>query len=183
MIIGYARVSTIDQNLDMQKEKLISHGAKYIYEEKKSAKNLSRSALEECLENLHPNDTLLITKLDRLSRSLKDTIFLVDELKKKNIFIKSIDDGIDTAKSSGKMFLQFMSIMAEHERELILERTTAGRQRARDLGKLTGRPNKYTAERILAVEKYVTDGYSINDACKILSVPKSTYYRRRACLV
>ena len=178
MIIGYARVSTTDQDLSIQKESLLANGAKHIYEEKKSGKNLSRIALQDCLENLRSHDTLLVTKLDRLSRSTSDTIKLLDTLSKNKIYIKSINDGIDTSTSSGKMFAQFLAIMAEHERICILERTSAGREKAKREGRLTGRPLKISNERVKLVMKDIESGIDISEACSFRGVSVPTFYRR-----
>lgn len=178
MIIGYARVSTTDQDLSIQKDALLKNGAKYIYEEKKSGKDLSRLALQDCLENLQQHDTLLVTKLDRLSRSTSDTIKLLDTLSKKNIYIKSINDGIDTGTASGKMFAQFLAIMAEHERTNILERTAAGREKAKREGRLTGRPLKISNDRVKLVMQDIQSGIDIREACSFRGVSVPTFYRR-----
>ena len=178
MIIGYARVSTTDQDLSIQKESLLKNGAKFIYEEKKSGKDLSRLALQDCLENLQAHDTLLVTKLDRLSRSTSDTIKLLDTLSKNQIYIKSINDGIDTSTPSGKMFAQFLAIMAEHERTCILERTSAGREKAKREGKLTGRPLKISNERVRLVMQDIESGIDIREACSFRGVSVPTFYRR-----
>ena len=178
MIIGYARVSTTDQDLTIQKESLLKNGAKFIYEEKKSGKDLSRLALQDCLENLQAYDTLLVTKLDRLSRSTSDTIKLLDTLSKNKIYIKSINDGIDTSTATGKMFAQFLAIMAEHERTCILERTSAGREKAKREGKLTGRPLKISNERVRLVMQDIESGIDIREACSFRGVSVPTFYRR-----
>lgn len=178
MIIGYARVSTVGQDLSIQKELLKKNGAKYIYEEKKSGKNLSREALQDCLINLQPYDTLMVTSLDRLGRSLKHAIDLLDNLEKNNIYLKVLDTGIDTSTPTGKFFYQVQSMFSELERTCILERTAAGREKARRDGKLTGRPLKISNDRIKLVMQDIESGIDIRDACKFRGVSVPTFYRR-----
>lgn len=178
MIIGYARVSTTDQDLTIQKESLLKNGAKFIYSEKKSGKNLQRQALQDCIENLRPYDTLLLTSLDRLSRSTIDMLQLMDTLSKNNIYIKSLYEGIDTKTSSGKMFAQFFAIFAEHHRKNILYITAAGREKAKREGRLTGRPLKISDERVKLVMQDIESGIDIREACSFRGVSVPTFYRR-----
>ena len=179
MIIGYCRVSTFDQNLDLQKEALKEAGCKFIYEEKQSGKNVHRPVLQECLSNMHPHDTLVVYKLDRLSRSLKDTINIVEDLQSKGIHLKSITEGIDTSTTTGKLFYQMNAIFAEHERALIKERTMAGLAAARARGKKGGRPLKHSDEKMKHVIKlYVNNEISMPDVNRMYNISTPTFYRR-----
>lgn len=178
MIIGYARVSTNGQSLDGQKEELLKNGAQYIYQEKKSGKNLSRLALQDCLENLRAHDTLMVTKLDRLGRNTKDALNILDHLKENEINLKILDTGIDTNTPMGKFFYQLQAMFSELERNYILERTAKGREKAKREGKLTGRPRKYSDKRIKLVMEDIISGLDIRESCKFRGVSVSTFYRR-----
>jgi DNA invertase Pin-like site-specific DNA recombinase len=178
MIIGYARVSTTGQSLDGQKEELLKNGAQYIYQEKKSGKNLSREALQDCLENLRAHDTLMVTKLDRLGRNTKDALNILDCLKENKINLKILDTGIDTNTPMGKFFYQLQAMFSELERNYILERTAKGREKAKREGKLTGRPLKHSNERIKLVMEDIISGLDIRESCKFRGVSVPTFYRR-----
>lgn len=148
MKIGYARVSTKDQNLDLQIEALEKVGCEKIYQEKISGATKNRPELDKMLEQFREGDELYVWRLDRLGRSLKNIIDLVLSLSDKGIIIKGIVDGVDTSTINGRLFLNLMASLAEYERELIRERTNAGLQSARARGRLGGRPKGYTAETI-----------------------------------
>ena len=164
---GYARVSTQGQSLEGRKEELLKNGAQYIYQEKKSGKNLSREALQDCLENLRAHDTLMVTKLDRLGRNTKNEINL-----------KILDTGIDTNTPMGKFFYQLQAMFSELERNYILERTAKGREKAKREGRLTGRPLKHSNERIKLVMEDIISGLDIRESCKFRGVSVPTFYRR-----
>lgn len=138
-IIGYARVSTREQNLDLQLDALKEAGCKLIFEEKVSGVK-DRPELDKALAYLREGDTFVIWKLDRLGRSLKDLVYIVDCLQKRKIAFKSIVDGIDTNSALGRCQFGIFASLAEYEREIIVERTRAGLQAAKERGKLTGRP-------------------------------------------
>jgi len=148
MIIGYARVSTKDQNLDLQIEALEKAGCKKIYQEKISGTTKNRPELDKMIEQFREGDELYVWRLDRLGRSLKNIIDLVLSLSDKGIIIKGITDGVDTSTMNGRLFLNIMASLSEYERELIRERTNAGLQSARARGRLGGRPKGYTQETI-----------------------------------
>ena len=137
--IGYARVSTKDQNLDLQIEELKKAGCMKIFSEKKSGKR-ERPELEAALDYLRPEDTFVVYKFDRIGRSLKDLLSRVSSLHERGIKIISIKDNIDTSSTSGKLMMHIFASLAEFERDLIVERTTAGRKAAMAKGKKMGRP-------------------------------------------
>ncbi len=138
MLIGYARVSTQDQNPALQIEALTKAGCKKIFEDKISGSRAQRPGLVKALEILREGDTLVVWKLDRLGRSVKNLVDLVGELHKQNIQFKSLTDAIDTGIASGRFFFHVMASLAEMERELTVERTRAGLEVARKLGRKGG---------------------------------------------
>jgi len=136
MLIGYARVSTQDQNLDLQVDALTKAGCKKIFDDKISGGRAERPGLTKALEILREDDTLVVWKLDRLGRSVKNLVNLVGELQKQGVQFKSLTDAIDTGTPSGRFFFHVMASLAEMERELTVERTQAGLEVARQLGPL-----------------------------------------------
>ncbi|MAW79365.1 MAG: hypothetical protein CMI63_03950 [Parvularcula sp.] len=146
MQIGYARVSTIDQNLDLQIEALKSAGCEKIYEDEGvSGAKASRPGLEELLKHLQRGDVLIVWKLDRLGRSLRHLIDLIGMFEERGIGFTSLSDGIDTTTPLGKLFFHISGAFGEYERNLISERTKAGMEAARARGVRLGRPPKLTA--------------------------------------
>ena len=139
MLIGYARVSTIEQNLDLQLDALKNIGCKKLYEDKISSSQLNRPGLNDALADLRAGDTLVVWKLDRLGRSLRNLIELINDLQEKEIMFRSIQDGIDTSNSIGQFFFHITGAFAELERNLIKERTKAGLDAARARGRTGGR--------------------------------------------
>lgn len=152
MKIGYARVSTRDQSLDMQVEALQNSGCEKIYQEKISGSTKDRPELAKLLEHLREGDTLIVWRLDRLGRSLKNIIDLVLDLSQKKVNIKGLTDGVDTGTTNGRLFLNFMASFAEYERELIKERTKAGLSAARTKGRMGGRPKGMKPEAIAKIK-------------------------------
>lgn len=148
MIIGYARVSTKDQNLDLQIEALKKAGCEKIFKEKVSGATKERPELDAMIKHLRLGDTVVVWKLDRLGRSLKNIIDLVLDFNKKEVIVKGLTDGVDTSTSNGRLFLNIMASLAEYERELIRERTNAGLSAARARGRLGGRPKGLKAETV-----------------------------------
>lgn len=139
MLIGYARVSTGDQNLDLQKNALIRAECELVFEDMASGKNARRPGLKRALRRLRPGDVLVVWKLDRLGRSVRDLITLVSELQARGVNFRSLTDSIDTSTPAGRFFFHVMSALAEMERELIVERTRAGLAAAREQGRVGGR--------------------------------------------
>jgi DNA invertase Pin-like site-specific DNA recombinase len=138
--LGYARVSTHEQNLDLQTDALKSEGCKQIFTDKVSGVKAKKPNFEKLLEYARQGDTIVVWKLDRLGRSTVQLIGLIEELKQKGIHLKSLNEAIDTSSATGMLFFQFMCILAEHERNIIRERTTAGLTAARARGRTGGRP-------------------------------------------
>lgn len=149
MKIGYARVSTDEQKLDLQMKALKNAGCDHIYEDYGvSGKTFERDGLEAALSTLGKGDTLVVWRLDRLGRSLSKLIELMDELGAKGIDFRSLSEAIDTSSSGGRLAFHMMAALAEFERSLISERTRAGMQAARDNGKRLGRPRSLTSDQI-----------------------------------
>ena len=135
MLIGYARVSTQDQNLELQLDALTKSGCQKVFEDTISGTRADRPGLGKALEMLREGDTLVVWKLDRLGRSVKQLVELVSDLHKQNVQFKSLTDSIDTGTPSGRFFFHVMASLAEMERDLIVERTRAGLDVARQLGR------------------------------------------------
>lgn len=140
MKIGYARVSTFEQNLDLQTDALMKEGCKQIFTDKVSGVKSQKPNFEKLLSYVREGDTIVVWKLDRLGRSTTQLIELMEELKKRGIHLKSLNEAIDTTSATGILFFQFMCVLAEHERNIIKERTNAGLSAARARGRTGGRP-------------------------------------------
>ena len=177
MLIGYARVSTQDQNLELQQEALSKTGCQRVFEDKVSGTRADRPGLTKAMEMLREGDTLVVWKLDRLGRSVKQLFDLVGELHKQGIQFKSLTDAIDTGTPSGRFFFHVMASLAEMERELIFERTRAGLDVARQLGRKGGRKPKMTNSKIESAKKLLASGTPPRDVAKNLGVSIPTLYR------
>jgi DNA invertase Pin-like site-specific DNA recombinase len=177
MKIGYARVSTLDQSLNAQIDALKNAGCDEIYEEKKSGV-ADREALEKALGYLREGDTLVVTKLDRLGRSLKKLLELIEELKERGIHFQSLDDGIDTSTSVGNFFFQVIGAFSELERNLIVERTQKGLKAARSRGRLRGRPQIHKEDKKeIAYREVMENEKSIKEIAESLGMSRMTIYR------
>ena len=177
MLIGYARVSTQDQNLTLQREALINAGCEKVFEDKVSGTRADRPGLSKTLEMLREGDTLVVWKLDRLGRSVKQLVDMVSELNKQGIQFKSLTDSIDTGTTSGRFFFHVMASLAEMERELTIERTRAGLEVAKKLGRKGGRKPKMTDSKIESAKKLLSSGVPPKEVSKNLGVSVSTLYR------
>lgn len=177
MLIGYARVSTLDQNLDLQKEALQKAGCEKVYEDTVSGLKTYKPGLEKALEHLRMGDTLIIWKLDRLGRSVKNLIELVTQLEKKNIHFRSLTDHIDTSSTLGRFFFHVMASLAQMERELIVERTRAGLDAARQKGRIGGRRRRMTDSKVESAKKLLADGVPPKEVAINLGVSIPTLYR------
>ncbi|HQO30423.1 MAG TPA: recombinase family protein [Accumulibacter sp.] len=177
MLIGYARVSTQDQNLELQRDALNKAGCKKIFEDKISGARADRPGLVMALEILREEDTLVVWKLDRLGRSVKQLVGLVSNLHKQGVQFKSLTDSIDTSTPSGRFFFHVMASLAEMERELIVERTHAGLETARKYGRKGGRKPKMTESKIESAKKLLASGIPPKDVAKNLGVSIPTLYR------
>jgi DNA invertase Pin-like site-specific DNA recombinase len=177
MLIGYARVSTQDQNLDLQIEALTKAGCTKIFDDKISGSRAERPGLSALLEMLREGDTLVVWKLDRLGRSVKNLIDLVGELHKQGVQFKSLTDAIDTGTASGRFFFHVMASLAEMERELSVERTRAGLEIARQLGRKGGRKRLMTDSKVESAKKLLANGVPPRDVANNLGVSVPTLYR------
>jgi DNA invertase Pin-like site-specific DNA recombinase len=177
MLIGYARVSTQDQNLDLQIDALTKAGCKKLFSDKKSGSRAERPEFAKALEALREGDTLVVWKLDRLGRSVKNLVDLVGELHKQGIQFKSLTDAIDTATPSGRFFFHVMASLAQMERELIIERTRAGLEIARKLGRRGGRKRQMTDSKIESAKRLLANGVPPRDVALNLNVSIPTLYR------
>ena len=177
MRIGYARVSTTGQNLDMQLDSLSKAGCEKIYKEKESGVK-ERPVLNELLSYIRMGDELVVYKLDRLGRSLKDLLSIVDDLQKRQINLVSLSDNIDAKTPSGKMMMQIFAILAEYERNLIIERTKHGRAVAMLNGKKMGRHKIEHNKKADACAQLYKGGMLIPDIMSQLGIKsRSTVYR------
>lgn len=178
MKIGYARVSTIDQNLNLQTDALKKAGCEKIFTDMASGLLDSRKGLAEAIEFCRAGDSLIVWKLDRLGRSLKHLIETVNKLHAKGIGFVSLQESVDTTTSGGKLVFHVFGALAEFERELILERTRAGLKAARSRGKLGGRPKKLSNKQIEMAQKLMKDpSNSIREICATLKISRATLYR------
>lgn len=178
MLIGYARVSTADQNLHLQKDALQAAGCTQIWEDTASGAKAARPGLEKALAMLREGDTLVVWKLDRLGRSLKHLIESVHVLENRGVGFKSLQDNIDTTTPGGKLLFHIMGSLAEFERDLIRERTNAGLIAARARGKRGGRPpggNVRKKEAVMALRK--DPKRSVQEICEMLHISQATFYR------
>jgi len=177
MLIGYARVSTDDQHLDLQREALTQAGCLKIYEDRAGGAQAARPGLALALEVLREDDTLVVWRLDRLGRSLKDLIALVEALEAQGIGLQSLKESIDTTSSGGKLVFHLFGALAEFERTLIRERTQAGLSAARARGRRGGRPKALDlAQRQLAVRLYRERQHRIAEICRLVGISKPTLY-------
>ncbi len=177
MRIGYARVSTQDQNLQLQLEALQKAGCEKIFKEKISGTKADRPELSRALDSLRTGDTLVVWKLDRLGRSMKQLVDLITKLQKDSIHFQSVTDSINTSTPSGRFFFHVMASLAEMERELLIERTKAGLEVARKLGRKGGRKRKMTDNKINSAKRLLDSGMPPRDVAKSLGVSVPTLYR------
>lgn len=177
MLIGYARVSTQDQNLDLQREALTKAGCERIFDDKLSGRHAKRPGLDKALDMLRDGDTLVVWKLDRLGRSIKNLIGLTTELHQQGVRFKSLTDSIDTGTPSGRFFFNVMASLAEMERELTVERTRAGLEVARRLGRTGGRKRTMTESKIESAKQLLANGVPPKDVAHNLGVSVPTLYR------
>ncbi|ECC6010205.1 recombinase family protein [Salmonella enterica] len=175
--IGYIRVSTNDQNTDLQRNALISTECEQIFDDKMSGTKASRPGLNRALKRLQKGDTLVVWKLDRLGRSVKNLVALISELHERGIHFQSLTDCIDTSTSMGRFFFHVMSALAEMERELIVERTNAGLAAARAQGRTGGRRPALSPEQAAQINRLVKHGHSRKQLAIIYDVSLSTVYK------
>lgn len=178
MLIGYARVSTQDQNPAMQHDALTQAGCERVFTEKASGAQRDRPELQAALTYMRPGDTLVVWKLDRLARSLKQLIETVEDLEQQKIGFRSLTESIDTTSPGGKLIFHIFAALAEFERSIIQERTRAGLAAARARGRRGGRPSSMSAEDIAAAKALLRDpAISVEQAARRVGVSPSTLYR------
>lgn len=178
MFIGYARVSTADQRLDLQLDALTRAGCERIFTDQASGGRGDRQGLTDALSHLRPGDTLVVWKLDRLGRTVRQLIDFTAKLGERQINFASLTDGIDTATAPGRFFFHVMAAMAEMERDLIRERTLAGLAAAKARGRLGGRPSKLTPQQLSHARRLLADPeISGAEVARTFGVSRSTLYR------
>lgn len=178
MLIGYARVSTEDQDLRLQCDALKEAGCKRTFEEKVSGAKRDRPELIEMIEQLRDDDTVVVTRLDRLARSTRDLLDISEKLKDVGAGLRSLaEPWADTTSPAGRIVTTVFDGIAEFERELISQRTSSGRVAAKARGVRSGRPPKLTLDQIALGERLVNEGNSVREAAKLLKWHHATLYR------
>jgi DNA invertase Pin-like site-specific DNA recombinase len=179
--IAYARVSTIEQTLDLQRDALLAAGAAIIYEDKASGKTADRPELVHCLKALRGGDTLVVWRLDRLGRNLEDLIRIGRELEAREVKFKSLKEAIDTSGPAGKLVFHMFGALAEFERELLRERTLAGLAAARARGRVGGRPPILDLKQRKAALAMMRDReMSVSEISRHFGVSRSMLYSLQA---
>jgi DNA invertase Pin-like site-specific DNA recombinase len=177
-LIGYARVSSVDQSLSLQLDALAQMGCERVFREKASGALHARPELERMLDHLREGDTLVVWRLDRLGRSLKHLMELIGELEERGVAFHSVTEGIDTSTAGGKLVFHVFGALAEFERELIRERTQAGLAAARARGRRGGRPRVMTAEKLqVARSMYESKNHTLAAIAATVGVSRATLYR------
>src|SRR3954467_2314847 len=178
MLIGYARVSTLDQTLNLQQDALTAAGCQDIYTDTASGSVTDRPGLTNALSHLRSGDTLVVWRLDRLGRSLSHLIETVSQLQERGISFRSLQEQIDTTTTGGKLVFHFFGALAEFERDLIRERTHAGLQAARARGRLFGMPKVLSLQQVKQLHSLVQDERNtVAEICQNLGMSRATYYR------
>jgi DNA invertase Pin-like site-specific DNA recombinase len=177
MKIGYARVSTKDQNLDSQIKKLNEYGCQRIFKDKLSGKSSDRVGLQEALEFIREGDTLVVFKMDRLSRSIRDLISIVSKIQERGAEFTSLTEKIDTSSAGGKLIFHIFGALSQFERELIVERTKLGLEAANEQGRFGGRPKRIKQSDLEIISKMRSAGISVKKISEQLEIPRSTIYR------
>jgi DNA invertase Pin-like site-specific DNA recombinase len=177
MKVGYARVSTKEQNLHLQEDALKEAGCEEIYTDIASGSKSQRPGLDKALEFIRAGDTLVVWKLDRLGRSIQHLIETVSALSKRKVAFKSLQENIDTTSSGGKLIFHMFGALAEFERDLIRERTEAGLKAARARGRMGGRPSLLDDRQIKRMlEMYEEQKNTVSEICKIYEISRPSFY-------
>jgi DNA invertase Pin-like site-specific DNA recombinase len=178
MLVGYARVSTLDQNPALQIDALKVAGCERIFTEKASGAQRERPELKAALNYIRAGDTLVVWKLDRLARSMRQLIETVEDLQARGIELRSLTESIDTATPGGRLVFHIFGALAEFERAIIRERTSAGLQAARERGKKGGRPKTFGPKDLAAAKAMLADpAIRVEDVAARLKVSCATLYR------
>ena len=175
---GYARVSTIEQNEDLQQDALRAAGCERVFVDKASGKLQHRPGLDQLLEHVRAGDTVVVWRLDRLGRSLRNLIEIVRELEHRQVAFLSLTESIDTTTPGGKLVFHVFGALAEFERDLIRERTAAGLAAARARGRHGGRPTVWTAEKLATAQSmYASGQHDVAAIARVLGVSRASVYR------
>lgn len=178
MLIGYMRVSTVDerQSVDLQRDALVGAGVddRHLHQDRASGARDNRPGLEACLADLRVGDVLVVWKLDRLGRSLSHLIHIVEELKSRGVAFRSLTEAIDTTTAHGEFLFNLFGSLAQYERALIKERVTAGLAAARRRGRKGGRPPTLDREQVERIVAALNDGASKASVCRTFKVARST---------
>jgi DNA invertase Pin-like site-specific DNA recombinase len=178
MLIGYARVSTLDQTLALQQDGLSAAGCEHIYTDTVSGSVTDRPGLTNALSHLRTGDTLVVWRLDRLGRSLPHLIEIIRQLQERGVGFRSLQEQIDTTTSGGKLVFHVFGALAEFERDLIKERTHAGLAAARARGRLFGRPRVLSPQQVKQLQTLATDERNtVREICQTLGISRATFYR------
>lgn len=176
-LVGYARVSTADQDPQLQLDALEAAGCVRIFTEHASGAGQSRPQLEAALAYLRPGDTLVVWRLDRLARSVAHLIHLSELLRERDVRLRSLTEALGTDDAAGALMLHVFAALGEFERALIRERTQAGLAAARAAGRRGGRPARLTDQQKIAARTLVEQGQSVADVARTLEVSRGTVYR------
>ena len=177
-LLGYARVSTTEQDASLQQDALKAAGCLRVFTDKASGSLDRRPQLDRLLDQLRPGDTVVVWRLDRLGRSLKHLIELIEELAAKSVGFRSLTEGMDTTTPGGKLVFSIFGALAEFEKSLIRERTVAGLAAARSRGRVGGRPSVMTPEKIkVARDLYQARKLTVEEIAKTIGVSRKTVYR------
>ena len=178
MLVGYARVSTPDQKLDLQLDALREAGCERVFTDEASGANAERPGLTDALAFARSGDALVVWRLDRFGRSLKDLVGRVDELRERGVGFRSLTEGVDTTSPTGKLVFHIFGALAEFERDLIRERTLAGLASARARGRKGGRPRAMDEEKVRVASRLMRDPeVSVAEVCRAVGVSSATLYR------
>lgn len=182
-LVGYARVSTDDQNVDAQTDALLNAGCGEIFTDKVSGAAISRPGLDRAVKTLRAGDTLVVVRLDRLGRSMLHLVQTVHELQERGIGFRSLSESIDTTSAAGKLVLHIFAGLADFERELIRERTRDALQAKKRRGERIGRRPALSPSRLLAAREMLANGHGASHVARVLKVGRSTLYRslQRSC--
>lgn len=177
IIVGYARVSTGNQRLDMQLDALKASGCTRVYTDTASGALSARPGLDQALAELDEGDTLVVWRLDRLGRSLPHLVATIDTLAKRGVNLKSLHEAIDTTSPTGRLMVHLIASLAEFERELTVERTIAGLEAAKARGASLGRPTVWTPQRAEAAAALLAAGATVTQVAHALGISRATVYR------
>ena len=175
--MGYARVSTLEQDESLQRDALAAAGCQRIFVDKASGRLESRPALDALLEHLRPGDTVVIWRLDRLGRSLRHLIDIFGALEQRGVTVRSLTENLDTSTPAGRLVFHVFGALAEFERDLIRERTLAGLAAARARGRRGGRPSVWTPEKLHTAAAMYRSGEHVATIARVLGVSRASVYR------